>query len=674
MEPMQPPRLPALSVITGTGDSVFYSSRKGAPYKSSARAALLSSSAVVAMVAVMTPASAQGVTELEGITVYSANKTPTEAAKVGSSVEVLTEKDLEKQSKTFLKEYLEQLPGVNFSQGGPPGSSTSISIRGASAKYVKVLIDGMDISDPTGVETVAQFEHMLVGDVMRIEVLKGSQSTLYGGEAVGGVISIETKAARRPGFSHSGGAEGGRYNSYRGAYTAGYAAADGSNIAFTVQGVDTDGFSAVEAGREDDGYQNLTISGRGEYYLSPSMKIFFAARSLDVDVDYDGFVPPMYTSLGDTLQSSTTKQQAGRVGTEFSLLNGAFQNTFAIQGMEIQRDLYDTGFRSGWYDGDRVKGEYKGVLSFNDSLSLLAGADWEELGAETASSGGRQVSEVTGAYAQLMAEPIEGLVLTGGARIDDHSAFGKFNTYRLTGAYLVPGTETKFRGSYGTGFRAPSLDELYGGVPASMWGPAVIYGNPDLQPEESKGWDAGIEQGFLGGRLRLGATYFELDTLNLIDYTGACFADPSAVCYENIDGVTERRGVELTAVALVTDGIAVTAGYTYTDTEEENGDRLSRVPRHNFVIGIDLQPMDKVELNVTGKYIADTLDTVSPTTQAPLDDYFLVSAKAAYEFTPGWKAYVRGENLLDEDYQTVLGYGTAGLSVYGGVTMNLPSD
>ncbi len=145
------------------------------------------------------------------------------------------------------------------------------------------------------------------------------------------------------------------------------------------------------------------------------------------------------------------------------------------------------------------------------------------------------------------------------------------------------------------------------------------------------------------------------------------------VCNFNIEGVTERSGVELSAAAIVTDGLTITAGYTYTDTETATGERLTYVPRHNFVVGFDAQPIDKVELNVTVKYVADSIYTNGPP-EGELDDYVLVNAKASYEFQPGWKAYVRGENLLDEKYETILDYGTAGLSVYGGQTMVLPRD
>ena len=617
--------------------------------------------ACMALPAIGTPALAQDVTPLEGIVIYSANRTPTEAAKVGSSVEVITQEEIEARAQTYVKDYLETLPGVHFSQAGGPGGTATISLRGATGGYVKVLVDGIDVSDPSNPVTAAHFEHLLVGDVARIEVLKGSQSGLYGGDAVGGVITIETKAARKLGFSQSGGAEYGAYNTWRGAYTASYLAANGSNIALTVQGVNTDGFSSAAVGTEDDGYRNLTFSGKGEYYLSPSSKIFFAARSTRSKIDFDGGFP-----VNDTSDWGRYVQHAGRAGTEFTLLNGAFTNTLAIQGTRIERDIF-AGFDSGWFEGERVNGEYKGVLRFNESLSLLAGADWEQTGAKTNNTVGQNTADVAGAYAQLMLEPIAGLVLTAGGRIDEHSAFGNFNTYRLTGAYLIPGTETKIRASRGTGFRAPSLDELYGAYPSFG---LPNYGNPNLLPEESKSWDVGIEQGFLGGRLKLGATYFSIDTENLIVFesdpiTFAC----GTFCMVNKSGTTRREGVELSAAAKISSAITMTAGYTYTDTETADGARLARVPRHALAVGFDLKPLDKVEANVMVRYVADTLDS-----GVNLDDYWLVNAKVSYEFMPGIKGYVRGENLLDENYQTVLGYGTPGLSVYGGVQFALPNN
>jgi len=589
----------------------------------------------------------------EAPVVFSANRTPTDLSKVGSSVSVITEKEIDGQSKTYLQDYLQQVPGVSITTTGGFGKQTTFRLRGFNQNYIKVLVDGMDISDPTGTQTATAFENLLVGDVAQVEVLKGSQSTLYGGDAVAGVISIDTKYATKPGIFQSGSAEYGTYNTSRGAYSAGYADANGSNIAFTVQGVNTDGFSAARFGTEDDAYRNGTISGRGELKISDAVTVFFAGRAQEAHSEFD-------TSSGfDNYDRGDTSLHAGRIGANISLFNGQFVNTFAIQGMEVSRDMY--GSWPAWYDGDRVKGEYRGVLSFNRQLALVVGTDWEQTGIET-DSVSRHTVDVTSPYAQLIVEPIDGLILTGGGRIDNHSTYGEYETHRLTAAYLLPGTQTKLHASYGTGFRAPSLYELYS-----------AYGNTALTPETSEGWDAGIEQSFMNGRLAFGATYFSMDLTDRIGFVS--LPGPPWGQYEQVSGVTRTEGVELTGVAKITATTAVNVGYTYTDSEEPDGSRVTRLPRHSLVVGLTAQPIDKLTLNVTGQYIADAVDN-NPwplTGKGSVDDYFLLSAKAGYEILPGTIAYVRGENLLDEDYVTAFNYNNPGLAVFGGVQFALPA-
>lgn len=595
----------------------------------------------------------EGEIELQGIVIYSANRTPTDAAAVGSTVEVVTEEDIAKQSRPFLRDYLETLPGVSLSQNGPVGGQSGITIRGANQSYVKVLVDGMDIADPTAPQSFVRYEHLLVGDFSRIEVLKGSQSTLYGGDAVAGVISIDTRRATKPGYSQSVAAEYGAHNTWRGATTAGYAS-DRGDISFSLLGIDTAGFSAADNAPEDDGYDNITFSGRGEYQIAEGVSVFFATRSFKAENEYDAF--GLSAPVDSVIEHGRTAQFAGRVGTNIELFEGRFKNTFAVQGMKINRDdvtssLFDP---VTWYDGDRVKVEYNGIISFNDQLSLLAGADWEETGVETFNAPGkRDVASLFGTFAQLMVEPVENLTLTFGGRMDEHNEFGNFNTHRLTAAYLFTQTDTKIRASHSTGFRAPSLNELYGPFGA----------NPDLTPEESLSWDAGVEQGLFGNRASLGITYFELDTDNLINYQGGG--------YVNVPGITHRKGVEVSAGAVITERLALRAAYTFTDTERENGLPLPRVPVHNFAFGIDAEPIDKLKVNVTAKYVTENLDEVFPLGIVALDDYVLVNAKVSYEFRPGMEAYIRGENLLDEDYQTAYGYGTSDLAIYGGVRMDL---
>ncbi|MBU1175274.1 MAG: TonB-dependent receptor, partial [Alphaproteobacteria bacterium] len=221
--------------------------------------------------------------------------------------------------------------------------------------------------------------------------------------------------------------------------------------------------------------------------------------------------------------------------------------------------------------------------------------------------------------------------------------------------YFVEPTGTKFRASYGTAFRAPSLFELFD----------PTFGNAALTPETSKGWDAGIDQTFAGGRASFSATYFSLDIENLIQ-----FVFPAG--FSTVQGTTERHGFELSGRAQMTDWLAGSVSYTRTDTEDADGNRLIRVPRHVYTIGLDIKPSDRLTINTTASIVRDTLDVSSAfTPDFQLDDYVLVNAKATYAVSDSLSLYVRGENLLNEEYQTLRGFGTSDLAVYAGLNMKL---
>ncbi len=596
------------------------------------------------------PNSMAQTTELPEV-VVTASRTPLALDKVGSTVEVIEEEELEKHARSYLKDYLEQLPGISFAQSGPPGTIETIRLRGAGKQYIKVLIDGIDISDPSAPQTAVSFEHLLVGDIARIEVLKGSQSTLYGGDAVAGVIAITTKGAATDGFSLRANAETGTYKTKRGSATLSYGGSKG-DIAVTAQGFQTDGFSAADenAGNtESDGYENLTFSGRGRFAVTDNFSLFFAARSLYSDGEFDDFSFLTGLPVDDTAGNHTkTRQNAGRIGAEMTLFDGLFENKISAQTMAIKRDTF--GSFPSTYEGDRLKFAYQGLLKLHERASVMFGAERDQTGAVSNADPVRRTARIDGLYMQAMIEPLDNVNITAGLRRDDHDTFGTFDTYRLTGAWFLPQTETKFHASYGTGFRAPSLFELF----------SPLYGNQNLTPEESISWDAGIDQAFLDGALKLSASYFSLNTQNLIQ-----FVFPAG--YTNVAGVTRRSGVELSAHARLADWATVKAAYTYTDARDDDGNRLVRAPRHILALGSEVRPTDRLALNVTAKIVQDTVDS----NDVVLDDYVLLNAKLSYEINDQLSAYVRGENLLNQEYQTVNGYGTSDLAIYGGLQVKL---
>ena len=604
--------------------------------------------AVIAGLMPTLPAIAQ--VQLDDI-VITANRTATDINKVGATVEVIDRQEIEAQGQAYVKDYLNRLPGITVTQNGPPGSASNIQIRGALGQYVKVLIDGIDVTDVAAPQAVASFEHLLVGDIERIEVLKGAQSTLYGSEAVGGVISITTRRAAR-GIAARGHIEGGSYNTQLGVANVSYGT-DKGDISFTAEGVRSDGFSAADenAGNtERDGYENRTFSGTAQYRFNDALRVFFVARSTSSEVELDGFSFVTGLPTDNLIDKSTFALRAVRGGTEIKLFDGRFTNTLAVQHIGIDRENF--GDFPATFASERTKYEYQGVARFSSAVTAMVGAARDEISARTTSAFSTTSPDeaIASVYGQLLLEPFRNFNLTAGARRDDYSTFGTFDTYRFTTAYYVPDWGTKLRASYGTAFRAPSLFELYD----------PVYGNTALTPEESRGWDAGIDQTLTGGRFKASATYFDLNIDNLVQFV-------FPVGYSNVPGETRRRGVELAARAELTSWLTATGAYTFTDAVDALGNPLIRVPRYVTTLGVDAKPTERLTVNATLHIVRDTLDSGN----FVLDNYELLNANVSYALSDNLTAYIRGVNLLNQEYQVIRGYGTSDLAFYAGLKLSL---
>ncbi|TBW36762.1 TonB-dependent receptor [Siculibacillus lacustris] len=594
-----------------------------------------------------------------GTVVISANRTPTEDAAVGSSVTVITRREIEKSGESTVKDLLDRVPGLGFSQAGPAGSQTTMQIRGLSARYVLVRIDGVDVADPTQPQMTAGLEHLLLGDVERIEILRGSQSALYGGTAVGGVIDITTRTSEEKGVHHSAAAMAGSYGTASGRY--GFSAAnDTVEVNTAIERFRSAGFSSADShkgNREADGYDNTTFSANGSGRIAEGFKVFGALRYSRHESNYDDFAYDWMTGLGHPADETTARrfhtigeEIGGRVGADFDAFDGRLKNTVAVQAYRITRDVYDS--YPGHFEGNRAKAEYLGVLRLTDAVGLSFGLDRTHETARTSDdlSGG---IDNTGVFSQLSWQPIAGLTLTGALRDDHHSMFGDHPTHRLTAAYdLAEGT--KLRTSWGTGFRPPSIYELY----------APFYGNRALKPESSGSFDVGIDHRFWGGRASVSATWFHVTTDNLIDY------DTRTWAYAQVPGTSTREGVELTGRVRPLDQLTLDAGYTYTDARAGTGARLMRVPLHKATFGAALTPFERTTATLRGTWVADSVDTdYSVGAVRRLPSYFLLDAGLAYQIDDHVTVSLTGKNLLDRRYETIWGYGTAGAAVYAALNV-----
>ncbi|MGX1197373.1 TonB-dependent receptor plug domain-containing protein [Parvibaculum sp. MBR-TMA-1.3b-4.2] len=626
------------------------------------RRALLGATAL-ACIALAMPAHAQENSDdsdqnTDGIVVTS-TKIPTQIEKTGSSISVVTKEEMEEQQTRQVLDVLTTTPGISVSQFGAKGTDSNVRMRGLPGQYTSVLIDGVEVSDPSRSQTAFDFSQLGTAGIDRIEVLRGSQSVLYGGEAVAGVVNIVT-ARGRGDFKSSVFGEVGSYDTYLvGGSTQGGFDDDRGGINVSAQYLDTGGFSAADenlpGNSEGEDYDNISSLGRLDYQLTDRIGIKGNFRYAQGTLNYDA----SSGSYGDDPdRGDDFLQYSGRGGVTFATQDRFFVGEAGVAYSYSKRDGFDNGTQSYYYIGDRVTYDVQGTLTFNPDNIVIVGAERNEESYESDSSPAGADVWTNSWFGMYQFSPVENLYLSAGARLDDHEAFGVYDTYRATAAYRFTSTGTTIRSSYSTGFRAPSLFELYGkccGDPN--------FGNPDLKPEESKSWDAGIDQLFLNGDVLVSVTYFNIDTENAIKYSGT-FGTP-APNYFNIAGESRSRGVEASADWMVTNDLRLNLAYTWNVVQDATGKRYDNAPRHdinfnaNYVL---LGGRANVNLNVL-----HTVDTRDSGNTVRLDDPFVVKLAARYRLFDNLDITARIENLLNDQYQTEYGYGTSDRAFYAGL-------
>ncbi len=594
---------------------------------------------------------AQDAFDLDAITI-SANRTATERARTGTSVSVLTDKELEKAGDATVASYLSRLPGLSLATEGPLGNTATLRIRGADGRYLAVYVDGIRVSDPSSTETRFDFGSLMAADVGRIEVLRGSQSALYGGSAVGGVINISTHRATEDGVRQTVAGEVGSYG------TAGlsYGLTQKTGALEMTLGLAhrrTDGFSSFDGGTEADGADATRLSLGASYAVSDVLTVGTNVFTQRTRFDYDGFDATF--TLVDQNNSQTRRETGARVFAEWQ--TGATAHVFDVTVYDVSRDLNETGTLSS-FNGKRLALGWQATTELSDALTLVYGADtMEETGTYANLPSGRADTRISGVFGQALWSPTDGLDVSGTVRVDENSSFGSFPTGRVAVAWR-PAEDLTLRAAVATGFRAPSLDERFGDYTACCF----FVGNPSLTPEESQSYELGVEKSFAGGA-SVSATLFQLNIDNLIASDPITFAT-----LVNIPGRSVRKGVELAGSIPIGDRMTVTGAYTYTDAKRPDGTDLPRVPMHELALTLDAQVNERIKVSVTVKHAAGRLDNdVNTFAVVDMPDYTVVNAQMTYDIGSGAEVVLRGENLFDEDYQLVNGYGTAGRSVYVGL-------
>jgi len=564
-------------------------------------------------------------------------------SQIGASVSVITEIDLAEGQFTFVLDALETLPGVSISQTGAFGGVASVNIRGALGDRTKVMIDGIEVNDASSPGGAFNFGNLDPFGISRIEVLRGPQSILYGSNAMGGVINIVTPSGGE-GFEANAFIEAGSYDSVRGGATlrGGY-----EKVFFNLSAVGsrTDGISAADAkdgNTEKDGHRNVSTNGKLTILPTENSSLEFFIRYSDTETQTDGFGPVD----ADNSAIAEELSLAGRVSVDF--FDGRFHNSLTVGYSSMDRASLSGDFVFAG-KGERFNVDYLGVFKINDTWTVSAGLEHDKSEAKSATD---ESFTINSFFSEIGFTGVEGLTLTAGVRYDDHDAYGGVTSARVTGSYAIPNTSTRLKGTWGEGFKAPTVYQLT--YVCTFCG--LTEPNPNLKPEQAESWEIGIEQYLAHDKVRLGLTYFDQRIEDLIIFT-------FTAGYDNVDSA-RSRGVEFSAEALVTDSLTVNANYTYTDAVDRmTGDQLLRTPKHLISASIRWQATEALLVGATVIYNGDAIDFGG----TPLEDWVRVDLNVSYTFNESITLYGRIDNLFDEQYQRVTGYGTPGLSAFGGL-------
>ncbi|MDX5986083.1 TonB-dependent receptor plug domain-containing protein [Sphingomonas echinoides] len=637
---------------------------------SAALAALLLPATAFAQVA-PDPALAQTTDDESAIVVTGIRSTvtPLRADQIGGSVTVLDTDALDQRQTRTVSDILRDVPGVAVSR--IPGQ-TQIRLRGAEANHTLVLIDGIEVSDPYAGEF--DFGTLIADDVARVEVLRGQQSSIYGSDAIGGVIQYITLTGREaPGVSAriEGGSSGTVNSAARIAGVSGtfdYALSGTLNT--------TDGTPNARGGTRNLGNDSGAVSFKSTWSPASNARLTAVARYARTQADFnDSDSNPASKTFGYTIDTPgahfINEAIYGLLRGELDLLDGKWTQALTGQIADTTRNGYGATARTYGDTGQRLKGSYESTLKLNQGAlhhQLTVAVDVErERYRNTdptgfAFTGRRQVDNV-GIVGQYDLTLGEHAAFGASLRQDLNNRFQDTTTYRVQGSYCFD-SGTRVRAAAGSGVKNPGFYELYG------YSDGRFIGNPGLKPERSEGWEAGIEQSFDQGHVLIGATYFDS---RLSDEIYTIYPAPTYVATPaNRTTKSRQHGVEAFLNARIGTAWRIDAAYTYLHARE-NGVEEVRRPSHIASVAVGWRaPHDRFGFTAVARYNGDTSDVAfTDPSYVPvtvrLHDYVLLNLNGDVKLTKHFTLFGRIENLNNAHYEDVFSFTNPGRTVYGGV-------
>lgn len=565
-----------------------------------------------------------------------------ELTRSGSSVSVLDEDDLADKAGQPIAQSISRLPGVTWTQSGPLGTLGNLQVRGAPAQYVPVVIDGIDVSDPAAGQPSFDIGGLTGANLTRAELLRGSQSALYGSRAVGGLLSLQSLRPEQDGIHHHFGIEAGSYNTLLASYGV-TLRQNGTDLAFSASRVHSDGFSAKDENDgnfEEDGFDSTRLNFYAAQELQNGVTIGINGFREKSENDFDEFTGDTAGTPGDEYN----KRESLGLRAFANFTTGTIEHDVTLTRYSIDRMSWSNG-RGDPFSGTRTKLSWQGATDIGGSgARLIFGADTEKEKVD-----GNRDTRLSGAFAEASIPVGSQLDISASLRRDEHSRFGGFTSGRLTAVYRIQ-EDLLLRAAFGNGFRAPSLYELYG-----------PYGKEDLRREESETAEIGIEKRW-GEENYLRATAFLMEAESLIGFDFVSTSCRNAIetgwagCYNQVDGIARRKGVEIDGRYAFGSGYALTAAYTYIDSNQIAN--WSDVPMHNLNLGLEAEFATGTKTAVALRHLANR--------PGDLETFTTVDLLFSHPLNDNAEAYLRIENIFDEEYQLVNSYGTPDRSVYAG--------
>ena len=604
-----------------------------------------------------------------------ANHLPTNANNVGSSISSINTSDFARQATFDVSQLLRTIPNMSVNRAGPLGALTQVRIRGAEANHTLVLIDGVEVND-VGNGSEFNFAHLAGADISRIEVLRGPQSARFGADTIGGVIGIFTNQAIQPGVKTNVNLESGSFKTRYGSAGVSVAQPQGENLwtsQLNVSRMISDGYSASTLGNENDGFEDSSARGSLGYRWGDAslVKITLSQTELDTQGDEQDFDFPSTATQGlviDADQNNASKQRFANLLLQTEYFG--WQQQMNISESKNRSRFFDTGTLVSGLNGERNKVDLQTskLVQVGDlTHSLLIGAQYEgrefeniypTIGGANYKAKDRQQS-LAGEY--VLQTPSRSIALS--VRADDNQRFDNATTSRVTLSQNLP-QNFRLHSSWGQGIVNPTFFELFGFTPNSF------TGNPNLQPEESTSWDLGLSGSLLSERVDFDLTYFSADLTNEIEtvFDMTTFTSSPA----NQAGNSQRHGWEMSMGAGINEQLSLAAHWNFLHSRDPDAREEVRRPEQSGSVSlhyVTTNDQGRISLQVLHNGKAQDSEFIYSTTQdrVTLAGYTLVNLTASYDLKPNVTLYLRGENLLDDDYQEVFGYQAPGIGVYAGL-------